>query len=267
MAAGVSVTRDPGAALNDLGRLLAVLRHAMGFSQPELAFRLEVSQRHLSFVERARARPGRELLARWCDETGATPAQRSATYLLAGYASPLPGLNDPSVWSDETLNFFEALVRGHSPHAAFIFGADWRVIRMNEAGLRQCALLMPNYAGDAGPHGEGFDMIACCADRDGLLSQMTNARAFARSLLSQLQLEATLLPALRRRVAHLADAFEGRFPGLASDSDTVAFPRLCPQFETSVGTLRFRALQSVLAYPQCASVGSPRLETWLPEPA
>ena len=42
---------------------LRQVRHARRLSQLELSLRLQVSQRHVSFVESGRARPSRELLA------------------------------------------------------------------------------------------------------------------------------------------------------------------------------------------------------------
>lgn len=251
------------ADLADVAHLLASLRYASGFSQPELSFRLDISQRHLSFVERARARPGRDLVGRWCKAVGATTSQRNAAYLLAGYALPVAVPADDLLWSQDVVCHFEGILEAYDPHPAFVFGPDWRVVRMNRSGREICGELMPDYPIPAHPQGEGLDLIACCAHPAGLLARMIDPEVFGWALVSQLKVEAAMTPALRYRVARLSDALEARF-GPASAVAGV-LPDLRPAFLIGSESRRYRMLQTLLAYPQNAGIASPRLEIWLPD--
>lgn len=55
-------------------------------SQLELALRMGVSQRHVSFVESGRAQPSRELLLNWLHELQAPLALRNVALQQAGFA-------------------------------------------------------------------------------------------------------------------------------------------------------------------------------------
>ena len=69
--------------------LREILQHARKqkhLSQLELSMRLGISQRHLSFIESARARPSRGLLLRWLQALDVTPRTIGRALLLAGFA-------------------------------------------------------------------------------------------------------------------------------------------------------------------------------------
>jgi transcriptional regulator with XRE-family HTH domain len=56
-------------------------------SQLELSLRLDVSQRHISYVEGNRAKPSPELLIRWLQVLELPMVRRNAIMQSAGYAS------------------------------------------------------------------------------------------------------------------------------------------------------------------------------------
>ena len=61
-----------------------------GISQLELAGRLDVSQRHVSFLESGRALPSRGLILAWMAELGVPVSVRNAALLQCGFALPQP---------------------------------------------------------------------------------------------------------------------------------------------------------------------------------
>lgn len=65
---------------------LQTARKSKRLSQLELALRMGVSQRHVSFVESGRARPSRELLLSWLHELQAPLALRNVALQQAGFA-------------------------------------------------------------------------------------------------------------------------------------------------------------------------------------
>ena len=79
------VEMDGGEQPTRLAELLKAMRRQAGVSQFELALRLGISQRHLSFVEIARARPSRSLLLAWIEELDAPISLCNAALLHAGY--------------------------------------------------------------------------------------------------------------------------------------------------------------------------------------
>ena len=69
-----------------LRETLQAARKSQRISQLELALRMGVSQRQVSFVESGRARPSRELLLAWLQELQAPLALRNVALQQAGFA-------------------------------------------------------------------------------------------------------------------------------------------------------------------------------------
>src|SRR4051794_18150309 len=65
-------------------------RHARRVSQLELASRAGTTQRYVSFIERGRSVPGREIVIRLAESLDLTLRERNALLLAAGYAPAFP---------------------------------------------------------------------------------------------------------------------------------------------------------------------------------
>lgn len=81
-----STTHPHSAASDSLQTTLQIARKSKRLSQLELALRMGVSQRHVSFVESGRAQPSRELLLNWLHELQAPLALRNVALQQAGFA-------------------------------------------------------------------------------------------------------------------------------------------------------------------------------------
>src|SRR5687768_14306880 len=65
-------------------------RTARRMSQLELAARAGTTQRHLSFIEQGRSRPGHSLVMRLSESMDLTPRERNGLLLAAGFAPAFP---------------------------------------------------------------------------------------------------------------------------------------------------------------------------------
>jgi transcriptional regulator with XRE-family HTH domain len=242
-----------------VSKLLRSVRVDAGLTQLELSLRLGVSQRHLSFVEQARARPSRPLLLAWLRETGCPPALVNAALLQAGFA-PLAAPAPHVAASDAVLLRTIAL---HDPYPGLAFDADWRIVRMNAAALRCWRLLMPALALQGEP-----DMLAVIADERGWLARCREPRPVAAALLAQLRAEQWLRPGLAARVDALERAWGSRFGDLrhAAPRDPSA-TSLSVAFDTRLGALSFDAVQMQVGLPHDAAGARLRGELWFPADA
>ncbi|PWE32339.1 transcriptional regulator [Maritimibacter sp. 55A14] len=109
-------------------------RRRARFSQLDLALEAGLSQRHLSFLETGRARPGAELVRRLGAALGMPAAELAALTRAAGYAPP-GGAN----WGAETRAALDAAVGhvldGHAPYPAVAMDWMWTVSRANAPAL------------------------------------------------------------------------------------------------------------------------------------
>jgi transcriptional regulator with XRE-family HTH domain len=244
---------------------LRQMRASRGISQLELALRLGVSQRHVSFVELARAKPSRNLILSWARETGATVDERNAALVNAGYS---PAVLEFGVEHGQASLAFRALsdmLAAHDPFPGIIFDADWMMRAMNEAGRSLCGIVMPDFlAGLDRPPGE-MDMIAAVSHPGGLLARVRNAAEAGFALLNQLRAEQLTRPALRPRVDSLESSLLERFGHeQAGHPRAAGEPHLQLIIDTQLGTLAFLLVQTVFGLPQNVTHASLRTELWFP---
>ena len=147
-----------------LGRILHHARTERGFSQLELALRLDISQRHVSFVENGRTGASRELIRNWMSEADAAAPLTNAALLAAGYAAHELTAGAPvAAWDKTVRAALDTMLPAHEPYPAIVFDADWFMRAFNSLGRWLCAIGMPEYWTEFGDK-DGFDMIACVAD-------------------------------------------------------------------------------------------------------
>jgi transcriptional regulator with XRE-family HTH domain len=234
-------------------------RKARRFSQLELSLRLNVSQRHVSFVESGRARPSRELLLAWLQELDAPLVVRNEAMLQAGYApvySAAP-LDAPAL--AQACAALQQLLTAHDPMPAMIIDAHWNVLHFNRGAHWLLSTLMPRAA--ELPATTPVNMLDLLAHPEGLAGRMLNLSEKAPAMLAQLREEVAVLPELRPRFEALADALGKRLGGqnllgVASPNS----PLLTTRFASPFGELSFFSMFSTFGTPQDITLASLRVE-------
>lgn len=251
-----------------------ILRHTRdicGLSQLDLAAEINVSQRHISFLESGRARPSRELLLAWMHQVNAPASIRNAALLQAGYA-PAGTTSHHGTEPKPCLTALKQIIAAYQPFPGFVLTSEMTMAASNRAGNWLFSLLMPElWQADA--CGTGLDMISALAHPNGLLSKACDGRNAALAILEQLRVEAWLNPCLGPRVNALADFVDlwpedpscesggARDPNMPISFGTSHLP-LC--FKTVFGPLSFLRVQAVFEMPQDVTIFSLRVELWLP---
>jgi transcriptional regulator with XRE-family HTH domain len=251
--------------LNILAQLLKQSRARHRISQLEISLRLGVSQRHVSFIESARALPGRALLLAWMNEVQAEGSLRNAALLQAGYALDDIEPEGASSQTQQAVAALRQVLALHEPNAGLVFDADWLIVELNDGARALCRLLMPELGWSRGAELQCMDMIEAVRDPRGLLSRARRPERAAAALLAQLRIEQWVRPALRERVDALADELARRFdlPDTPPPRHP-ALPYLDLVFDSDRGPLSFALVQTVLGLPHDVTVGSLRTELWYP---
>lgn len=246
-----------------VGEILKEARRRRRLSQLDLALALGVSQRHVSFVESGRSRPGRDLIINWMTELEAPASLRNAALLSAGYALLAdPGRPRPLALERAT-PVHHRVLDAHDPMPGMIFDADWRMLRLNAGARWLFGLVMPEFLGPAGATAEGWDMIAGIAHPGGLLSRMPEPWIIGRRHLAQLRIEQLNRPALKPRVDALEHVLRATFGDRLIDAAGPApEPGLNLQFDTAHGRLSFFTVQSVFKLPQDVAPTTARTGLW-----
>jgi transcriptional regulator with XRE-family HTH domain len=245
---------------HNLPETLQRTRQARRVSQLELALRLGVSQRHVSFVETGRARPSRDLLTRWLGELDAPLALRNAALLQAGFAPAYRAttLDDPDLAQARAA--LQRLLKAHEPMPALVLDAQWNLLQLNRGGEWLATTLMTPeaLAGSGGP----ANLLDMLVHPMGLTRQLLNLREAGPAFLSQMRAETALQPALAPKVeafaALLRDRLGRRVPQAALPGPQA--PVLTLRFASPFGELAFFRMFTTFGTPQDISLASLKVE-------
>ena len=238
---------------------LQTARKSKRISQLELALRMCVSQRHVSFVESGRAQPSRELLLSWLHELQAPLALRNVALQQAGFAPVYRG----SELSDAVLapvrDALSRLLTAHDPMPAMVMDAAWNVLQMNRGAQWMALTLMPWIAHL--PQDQPINMLDAMLHPEGMTRQMTNLEEVAPAMLAHLRDDANVAPELVTRVELLAAQIQKRL----GKRTLTPWPRqmapvLTTRFSTAHGELAFFSMFSTFGTPQDITLASLRVE-------
>jgi transcriptional regulator with XRE-family HTH domain len=108
-------------------------RSRRNWSQLDLAIRADTTQRHLSFLEQGRSRPGRAMVVRLAESLGLSLRERNELLLAAGFA---PVYSESSLDAPELGPVRDALHRildGHMPYPAVVVRPYGELVAANPA--------------------------------------------------------------------------------------------------------------------------------------
>lgn len=120
-------------ATTSVGELVRSWREQRRLSQLDLSAEAEISQRHLSFIERGRSAPSREMVLRLADHLDVPLRERNALLLAAGFAPVFRDrpLSDPALAG--ALASIERLLKAHEPFPALTIDRHWNLCSANAA--------------------------------------------------------------------------------------------------------------------------------------
>jgi transcriptional regulator with XRE-family HTH domain len=238
---------------------LQTARKSKRISQLELALRMGVSQRHVSFVESGRAQPSRELLLAWLQELQAPLALRNVALQQAGFAPVYRGSELGDAVLAPVREALGRLLAAHDPMPAMVMDAAWNVLQMNRGARWMAGALMPWMA--ELPADQPVNLLDALLHPEGMAKNMINLEEVAPAILAHLRDDASVVPELLPRVELLAAQFQQRVgkKTLAQWPRQMA-PVLTTRFATAHGELAFFSMFSTFGTPQDITLASLRVE-------
>ena len=113
-------------------RSLREWRTRRGMSQMALALAAEVSPRHLSFLESARARPSAAMVMRLCQALDLPLRERNGLLVAAGFAPQFGDSDWLSPQMSEVRRAAQLLLKAHSPYPALVLDAAFFIVEAND---------------------------------------------------------------------------------------------------------------------------------------
>jgi transcriptional regulator with XRE-family HTH domain len=228
------------------------LRNSRRLSQLELALRAGTTQRHLSFIESGRSKPGRDLILRIATSLELTLRQRNGLLLRAGFA---PAYSEEPLNGEVVAPAMEALgsiLNGHLPYPAIVVDRYGDVVAENRAFTFLLA--------------DTPDLIRTNAYRaalhpDGMAARIENFDVWAHHVVHNL--EAALHRAPDDRLAALRSELAEFVPSTSEQTSDLGFA-VPLVLRTAVGTLRLMTTVSTFATAVDVTLSELKLEAFLP---
>jgi transcriptional regulator with XRE-family HTH domain len=230
-------------------------RSARRLSQLELAIRAETTQRHVSFIEQGRSRPGRSMVVRLAESMELTLRERNELLLAAGFAPAFP----ESPLDDEALRpvrqAIDTILDGHLPYPAIVVRSPCILVAANRAfdlfneGVDPALLEPP------------INLFRHALHPDGLAPRVRNLPAWGRHITQHMraQLARSPDPSLEELLAEL----EGYLPPLPDEVDVHGFA-VPLELASADGDLRLITTLTSFATAADVTLAELSLEAFLP---
>jgi transcriptional regulator with XRE-family HTH domain len=247
-----------------VGEMLRDWRLRRRRSQLDLAVAVPVSQRHLSTVERGRARPSRSMVLRLADALDLPPAARNSLLVAAGFAPDRTErpFADPAM--APVRRAVAALLAAQEPYPALLLDAHWTMLEANRAVAPLLAGVAPALL--APP----CNVIRLSLHPDGLAARIVNVREWRAHILARLGTEAersadAALHALRAEVSAypLPPGARPWLPPRGGLSD-IAIPLV---LDTPAGRLSLLSATTVFGTARDITVAGLMVESFFPADA
>jgi len=126
---------------SEFGLILKQWRNRRRLSQLELSLLSSTSARHISFLERGRARPSREMVQKLAMSLEIPRSEINAALVVAGFAPAYPKAEFDSDNVAILRRAIESTLDKHMPWPALACDSDWNLIKINPAGEHIMAIL------------------------------------------------------------------------------------------------------------------------------
>jgi transcriptional regulator with XRE-family HTH domain len=190
-------------------------RTARRMSQLELAARAGTTQRHVSFIEQGRSRPGRSVVMRLSESMDLTLRERNALLLAAGFAAAFPEspLDDAAL--RPVREALDTILDGHLPFPAIVVRPHGILVTANRAFELfhddvDPALLAPP-----------VNVFRLALHPDGVAPRVRNLPAWGRHITENLR--ARLVQSPDPSLDALLAELEGYLPPLPPQDDVLGF--------------------------------------------
>jgi transcriptional regulator with XRE-family HTH domain len=230
-------------------------RSVRRLSQLDLAIRAGTTQRHVSFIEQGRSRPGRGMVARLAESMELTLRERNELLVAAGFAPAFP----ESPLEDEALGpvrqALDTILDGHLPYPALIARGHGILVAANRAfdlfneGVAPALLEPP------------VNLFRHALHPDGLAPRVRNLPAWGRHITQHVRAQLARSPdaSLEELLAEL----EGYLPSLPDELDVLGFA-VPLELASADGDLRLITTLTSFATAADVTLAELSLEAFLP---
>jgi transcriptional regulator with XRE-family HTH domain len=239
------------------GEQLRDWRQRRHLSQLDLANELQVSTRHLSFVETGRSLPSRAMVLRLAESLDVPLRERNTLLVAAGYAPMYAArpFTDPALSAARTA--IELILNGHEPYPALLVDRHWTLVSANRAAMGFLAGV------DAALVAPPINVLRVSLHPDGLAPRIVNLAQWRTHVIARLarDLELTADATLAQLITEIRGYPGGEEVEPVPDMGGVAVPL---QLRTDAGVLSMIRTTTVFGTAVEVTLSELMLEAFYP---
>ena len=172
---------------NTFGSLLRKWRKQRKYSQLQLAIELDISSKHISFIETGRSMPSRQMILKIGSFLYLPKQEINRGLYAAGYAPVYIKLSTDDL--KPVLKAIDAMLANHMPYPALVLNQYWDVVQVNESA--QLLLVDLGFASHK-------NLVEAIINDEPKTSKIINWRETALAILEQLRHEITIIGGSKR---------------------------------------------------------------------
>lgn len=241
---------------NQFGNTLRKWRKQRRYSQLQLAVDIDVSSKHISFLETGRSKPSREMILKIGNFLFLPKREINSGLLAAGFSPVYAELPNNDAELEPVTTAIQQMLENHMPYPAIVLNQNWDVVNANKSA----ADLMSKIG-----FSSSTNLIQAIIDDDPKTSKIINWRESALAILSRLRYEISFiggsdtLESLERELSeHIA---------ATCDELSEAQPEkliLSTQFQLTDSVLSFFSIIAQLGTVQDVTVSELKVELMFP---
>lgn len=253
---------DSTASAPTFGPLLRDWRRRRSLSQLALAAEVEVSQRHLSFIESGRSTPSREIILRLAERLALPLRERNQLLLAAGYAPVFQArsADDPAMAAAHKA--VALILERHEPFPALAIDRHWTLMQANAAVGRLLVGVSPALLSPP------VNVLRLSLHPDGLAGRIVNFREWRDHVLHRLaeQVSVTADPVLTALIEELRSypTPPGAIPHRRTASSPLAGIAVPFRLRTEAGILSFLSTTTVFGTALDITLSELAIEAFFP---
>jgi transcriptional regulator with XRE-family HTH domain len=224
-------------------------------SQLELAIRAETTQRHVSFIEQGRSRPGRAMAVRLAESLGLSLRERNSLLLAAGYAPVYPETPIDAPVLQPVREAIDHILAGHMPYPALVARPYGEIVAANPA--------ISVLTADAAPTllEPPINVLRLAVHPDGMAPRVANLAEWGRHITHSLRAQALRSP--DPRLDDFIEELECYLPAGELGHDHLGFA-VPLRLRSSGGELHLITTLSTFATSVDVTISELHLEAFLP---
>jgi transcriptional regulator with XRE-family HTH domain len=224
-------------------------------SQLELALRAGTTQRHMSFLEQGRSRPGRAMVVRLAESLGLSLRERNGLLVSAGYAPVFPESRFDAPELRPVRNAIDGVLEGHMPYPAVVARPYGEIVGANAA--------LTVLTEGAAPHllAPPVNVLRLAVHPDGMGRRVENLAEWGRHIIENLRNQALRSP--DPRLDGFVAEMEGYLPAVEAGPDHLGFS-VPLRLASDEGELRLITTLTSFATAVDVTLSELHLEAFLP---